>query len=152
MLVSERNNRVDTLAAAAATFALHLYRNTSIAGDSLVLRDTPDSDTSLRLLNDLYHSIQDVVPLIMFPRKLQVMRIPPHAFGDFSHPDIEFGFVTGSRMTDSGPLVYCRYWSPGDTNILRTKANSEATDPKHLLPFIYHDPSYIDEVCESYGI
>lgn len=58
----------------------------------------------------------------------QVIYAPSHAEGDETHPDCEEGFVTSYN----DEFVFCRFWR-GHTNELRTRTNSEACHPRHLL-------------------
>ena len=73
-----------------------------------------------------------------------VVYVPTHAKGLLTHPDSQFGFVTG--FTQNGEAAFCRYFHNGVIyaaesnlntldgiyNALRTKANSEAT-PINML-------------------
>ena len=65
----------------------------------------------------------------------QIVYIPTHAEdmlhpgAELSHPDTEFGFITGFNSIGT---PFCRYWSNLNRNVLRTTANSECT-PIHML-------------------
>jgi hypothetical protein len=67
---------------------------------------------------------------IELERGTQIAYIPDHAEHDIRHPDVEFGFVTSVRP---GVAAYCRYWVRGKPGVLRTVANSELTDLRHLV-------------------
>ena len=66
----------------------------------------------------------------MFKPGDQIVYIPIHAIGDQNHPDREYGFVTSVRPDHN--IAFCRYWSKYQIDILRTRANSEATPFENL--------------------
>jgi len=60
----------------------------------------------------------------------QIAYIPSHA-KSIDHPAVEFGFVYSISPYDSD-TIFCRYWIKGCIGVLRTRANSEATNLKDL--------------------
>lgn len=72
----------------------------------------------------------------------QIVYIPAHAKKDPDHPDREYGFVESVR----GTTAYCRYWRKGQPGVLRTVANSEATNIMDLQKA----KSYSQEWIRSY--
>lgn len=74
----------------------------------------------------------------------QILYIPNHAEGDRDHPDCEFGFVTSTKIN----TVFCRYWrnrpwSNKPKAELRTRYNSEGTDPSNLIKHDLFKPEII---------
>jgi hypothetical protein len=65
----------------------------------------------------------------------QVIYIPTHAHGSFTHPDNELGFITS--VDQENQTAFVRYFAKGK-DILRTQANSERTDLDMLYPLIHH--------------
>jgi hypothetical protein len=53
----------------------------------------------------------------------QIAYIPPHANGDITHEDVEFGFVTGEVFGKAAH--FCRFWNKPYSGKLRTTRNSE---------------------------
>jgi len=72
----------------------------------------------------------------------QIAYVPNHAEGNLSHPDVEFGFVTSIRDN----IAFCRYWSKDSFEILRTKANSEATPLNRIVLHISTAQSNINKL------
>ena len=64
-----------------------------------------------------------------FNRGDQIIYIPGHAMGDPNHKDCEHGFV--DQVTPAA--VFCRYFSKTNIGVLRTRANSEATNVTDLM-------------------
>ena len=64
-----------------------------------------------------------------FKRGNQIVYIPGHAQGNPNHPDCEHGFV--DQVTPAA--VFCRYFSKTNVGVLRTRANSEATNAADLM-------------------
>ena len=75
----------------------------------------------------------------------QIIYIPTHADNDPDHPDCEFGFVTSIRSNN----VFCRYWSKIDQKLVRTNANSEATNPRDLYLWDSRPQSQIDNLLKN---
>lgn len=87
-----------------------------------------------------------------FPPKTQIAYIPHHANGNIEHKDVQFGFVTSSRVIDGQLQVWCRYWLdlekyPG---LLRTKANSERVNAEMLVKHKSVPGSKIEEAWDEY--
>lgn len=80
----------------------------------------------------------------------QIALVPDYAYGDTSHKDVKFGFV--SKHDTRTNNVYCRFWSLTDPNDLRTKANSECCDFRNIQLHDSKPQSLVDEMIEKYGI
>jgi hypothetical protein len=78
----------------------------------------------------------------------QIAYIPEHAHGDVFHKDVQFGFVTKKMKDDLG--WFCRYWLNKKYwkdfvfPELRTVANSEGTDRRHLVRYASVPQSIVD--------
>ena len=87
----------------------------------------------------------------------QIAYFPNHALPlpgekpDFTHPDIEFGFVV--RPQPYGEGYFCRYWNkhlpPGE---LRTTANSEATSSDNIIKYHSVSQKLVQQTIEKYKI
>jgi hypothetical protein len=80
----------------------------------------------------------------------QIAYVPEHAGGNLNHPDCEFGFVTSVREHEAGNVdIYCRYWSKYTPDKLRTLANSEAANARHIV--LHHSKSQylVQEMLEQ---
>ena len=78
----------------------------------------------------------------------QVIYVPSHARNKgINHKDIEYGFVYSVSPTDSETL-FCRYWIKGDAGVLRTVANSEATNLRDLRGYDSVSPGRVAETIE----
>ena len=62
-------------------------------------------------------------------RGKQIVYVPLHAGDNINHKDAEPGFVSSVKRG----IVYCRYWSKREQEELRTKINSEVTDPDRIV-------------------
>jgi hypothetical protein len=87
----------------------------------------------------------------------QIAYFPDHALPqpgekpDFTHPGVEFGFVSSSMPSGEG--YFCRYWnkfaSPGT---LRTTANSEATHLDNIIRYDSVSQELVQQAIERYEI
>lgn len=87
-----------------------------------------------------------------FYPKDQIAYIPLHANGDIEHRDVQFGFVTSSRMIDGQLQVWCRYWLDLDKYpmMLRTKANSERVNAEMLVKHKSVPKMRVEEAWQKY--
>ena len=77
----------------------------------------------------------------------QIVYVPAHADNE-SHPDAEYGFITGFNP---GGDPFCRYWLNPEKNRLRTKANSECTPIDMIRQCNLKPQSLIDKLLMKYG-
>ena len=75
----------------------------------------------------------------------QVAYIPRHANGDLTHPDVEFGFVTGVK----GDTVFCRYFYRSGK--LRTVSNSEGAYKDDLIQHTHMPQERVDIMLRQLG-
>ena len=75
----------------------------------------------------------------------QIAYVPPHAFGDTSHPDVMFGFVTSSNHR----LTFCRFWQSRSSRHLRTKCCSEPCSTNSLTPYNSHPQPEVDLILNA---
>jgi hypothetical protein len=78
-------------------------------------------------------------------RGTQIAYILVHAGNDWTHPSVEFGFVTSVR----GNVAFCRYWSKHYPGQLRTTANSEATPLVRIVPFDSWPQNKVDTLLDG---
>lgn len=71
----------------------------------------------------------------------QIAFIPPHADGDITHMDVEFGFV--AWMTEKGGACLCRFWRADMPGVLRTTTCSEGVDTAYLVVLAEDNPHYV---------
>jgi len=71
----------------------------------------------------------------------QIAFIPPHADGDITHMDVEFGFV--AWMTPGLGACMCRFWRRDLPGVLRTTSCSEGVDTAYLVKLPENDPHYV---------
>lgn len=77
----------------------------------------------------------------------QIAYIPPHANGDITHPDVEFGLVTSLHPDGEG--CFCRYFLKDRPTILRTTSCSEVTNYEYLVAYQRHPQEWIDELIQA---
>jgi hypothetical protein len=86
----------------------------------------------------------------------QIAYFPDHALPrpgeklDFTHPNVEFGFVSSPQPSEQG--YFCRYWIQGQPGKLRTTANSEATSNYNLVLYKSVSQELVQQTIERYEI